>query len=686
MLSEFTEQTALGQDMYESHFGFHRAPFPVCQGQHGFFISDSIRKVLPPLLHTLRSDLGIAVVTGPPGCGKTTLLRHLRHQLKLEGRVVVCSAAALETPTELHVALANAASQQAGSETDADLRQSTVSPSRWQVLERLQRSRQLWGPVMLLVDDAHLLSVPVLNEMRAYTDETATDSSQVRCLLAGPLSLEDELARPSHADISGRIRCHVFLQSLTPQESMEYLRHQLQLVGAELNSVFALSAQEELIVAAGGMTRCLNLLADESLMVAVDQQLSVVDRDCVLSALQRLQHLPYEWNIVSRRDETPTLDIDDTSSAPTALPTHPTAQARYEVVSPGVIEFGSDDLPATPVDETANSMNTTRPSADAIDEAVVTEQPEEYAEAVDRENWVDVEFNATDSDSEQLEIAEVHHYEIGCDEVGRNEIDLVEVEDVWDELLPEAVIDDGENAVFRYSNNDPFTHDLQHCDPVVVFDRYTWIELGREIPEGDQVSFTGHHHDLLTEYQPEVNLLTGCQLQESIPLAVCTDQDIISSLLKNSPTDSGREFYLRRYSQLISAAEDSATVMEVAEDLVAILTAAAEAVTEAEAEAEADTDTTETEDAVTIPFRSGVAASGISSRRSVSSEAGTALDGTGEDVPHVARLLADLQQVQESIAELSQPAESSGAKASDSVKGRFDLLFTRLNDLREKRE
>ena len=97
-----------GLVMYETHFGFHRQPFQSADASRAFFVSESIHSILPQLLHALRSDLGIAVVTGPPGSGKTSLLRHVQRQLANEGRALVCSGASLATSADLMAVLLQA--------------------------------------------------------------------------------------------------------------------------------------------------------------------------------------------------------------------------------------------------------------------------------------------------------------------------------------------------------------------------------------------------------------------------------------------------------------------------------------------------------------------------------------------------------------------------------------------------
>ena len=357
--------------MYEAHFGFHRQPFQVCDGKNGYFQSESAIQIIPQLLHALRTDLGVAVLTGPIGCGKTTLLRHLGAMLSGSGRAVLCSAAGLESQADLLDSLLHAALQTAGQTDLQSLRTENLtgaieSATRWNVRQRLQKSTDLWGPVILLVDDAHLLSVHVLNEIRAFSEELTDGRQLVRCLIAGPLTLEDELARPSHADFSGRIRCHAFLQPLTMRESVAYLGKQLQAVGGDAAKLITNDALNYIVAAADGSPRAINLLTDESLIVAAASGVTKVDLSCVETAFRRLQHLPYAW-AVSRTDAQNGVDHDFVSEdesivtetqkiITSARKVESSTQDKpsvYEYSGPGVIEIGA----AAPNQSVAGTAN-----------------------------------------------------------------------------------------------------------------------------------------------------------------------------------------------------------------------------------------------------------------------------------------------------------------------------------------
>ncbi len=328
--------------MYETNFGFHRQPFQCADLTRAFFISESIRSILPQLLHALRSDLGIAVLTGPAGVGKTSLLKHLQTQLAHEGRAVLCSGAGLETPSEVLQTLQAASLLRAG-EGSSESASSVAISSRWSVVEQMRKTTEFWGPILLLIDDAQLLSVPVLNELRAFTEEEWHGRALVRCLIAGPLNLEEELARPAHADFSRRVRCHAFLEPLSSKESLECLNRHLSVVGGKLRDVFSPQALDLIAIASDGLPRCLTLLADESLIVAAERSTKFADEDCVRTALTRLQHLAYAWNtspLVSDHQSGPMEPVTELPVTSANIKTSHTSSTMTHV-SPGIFEFGA---------------------------------------------------------------------------------------------------------------------------------------------------------------------------------------------------------------------------------------------------------------------------------------------------------------------------------------------------------
>ncbi|MEY4187316.1 MAG: hypothetical protein RIT02_2350 [Planctomycetota bacterium] len=331
--------------MYESHFGFHRTPFQSFDPARLFIRSESISEILPRLLRCVRSSLGMALVTSVQGTGRTALLKYLRHELQNEGRTVLVSGAALDSSATLLNLLMHSAVRHAGGATLPEQPLSTCT--QWSMVESLRRSMDFWGPVILLLDDAHLAPLPVLNELRAISEEEWNGRALVRVLATAPVSFEIDLARSEYSCFSHRIRCHEVLQSLTAQECVEYLQRQLEAAGGRLAEAFTEEAVNRLVEACDGLPRSLSMLADETLAVAAEQLLKPANLTCVGTALKRLQHLACRLNASLaaesvaaehswESEETGSGELGTASSrgyvvTATSLPERPLA---------GVVEFG----------------------------------------------------------------------------------------------------------------------------------------------------------------------------------------------------------------------------------------------------------------------------------------------------------------------------------------------------------
>lgn len=322
--------------MYETRFGLHRKPFQSVVHDSDFFRSEAFKEVAPLILHALKSDLGVAVLTGPTGCGKTASLDCIRRELSANAQTILLRGGNARNPTELlhslYRLLLKSDPQSGGSVPDV--------VRRWDVLERLQRKTEFWGPLIILLDDAHLIQPESFAELRALLEEETNGQKLIRLLVSGPLALEEVLAQPAMCDFAQKIRSHVFLQPMRSVEAVEYLKHQIETSGGNASKVFDGGAIELIVTAADGNARCLNLLADESLMVCEETDSSPVTAREVNVALQRLQHLPVAWNAVPAADIGHDEYENETSDEPSSI-----RDSVIEIggLSPesGVVEIGS---------------------------------------------------------------------------------------------------------------------------------------------------------------------------------------------------------------------------------------------------------------------------------------------------------------------------------------------------------
>lgn len=561
--------------MYAEHFGLHRKPFQTPHDECSFFTSESVSAVIPSLLHAMRSDLGIAVVTGPAGVGKTATLRHLQRLLAADGKSLLLTSGAMQSTNGLFASLYRGIS--AGVD-DAGIAASatTSNVERWQVIDRLRQLSQFWGPFLLLIDDAHNLPAEVFHELRSLLEEEHAGHSLLRLLIGGSLHLEEVLAKPGLTGFGQKIRTHVFLESLRPAEAVEFLTTQLSNVGGRLPDIMEPSAVERIVVAADGYPRLLCLLADEALIIAAAQSLTRVCLKTVDEALGRLQHLPYAWNATPQRHECSDKDRID--------PDHIQDEEDVSCNTDGVIEFGapsekshnqaSDGVieigaPAELRDANAGSEVTDEVTDHDLSEEHFTpsltdgincsdaDPAEEFpsetysSEAVSREFEIehvgDVAHSgslipsAVASDPEESESggeatttlqtdAAVDEHESFTEETQQNsteEFELWQPPGEWQQIQTPAT----------ESNTHWYQRPLS-ADATAVFDRYTWNELGRVVPAGgtnpsilisgikEKVVWPARQHGIVPDDSISVEYVD--HLDETLPLEVqdsCDEHD-----------------------------------------------------------------------------------------------------------------------------------------------------------------
>jgi len=334
--------------MYEQHFKFQNMPFSANPAEWQFFESESSTALLPKVLHTLQSASGVAVVTGPDGVGKTVLLHHLHTTLSKQAQALILPGTSLQSVDDLYTCIRRSLKTLDGQSV-------TTGAGRWDVVERLQGSAEFWGPIQLLVDDAHLLNPDIFTELQFLLEQRASAQTLCRLLLAGSHTLEETLARPALSGFAQRIRTFTFLQPLRLAESIEYLKSRVSHAGSSLASCFDSDAVEAIVEAADGSPRCLNLLADESLLCAFHDNQDRVTLATVHTALSSLQHLPHAWNI-SVSDHADAA-LDDTAQQSSSWQS--SSDGVIEIGAPpetGCVEFGGGPAPSLPTSKPEESI------------------------------------------------------------------------------------------------------------------------------------------------------------------------------------------------------------------------------------------------------------------------------------------------------------------------------------------
>lgn len=275
--------------MYELHFGLKRRPFsaaptPDCCAPVG---------AMPAGFEKLRLCLiggqGIGILTAPAGTGKTLLCRKLVREFRQAYRPAFLPCGGFATRRSLLQAILY--------ELGRPYQRMGEQELRLELTTAVKHIRSERKGVILIIDEAHLLPGPLLEEIRMATNLAEGDDPLVRVLLSGQLALEERLAGPDLAAFSQRIRCHATLEPLTRQESAEYIAYHFQWAGGDIAEILDPEALDLICRASDGLPRCLNQLCDQTLLLAHASGERPAGAATVRRALDELKQLPLAWSI-----------------------------------------------------------------------------------------------------------------------------------------------------------------------------------------------------------------------------------------------------------------------------------------------------------------------------------------------------------------------------------------------------
>ena len=141
--------------------------------------------------------------------------------------------------------------------------------------------------VVLVIDEAHLLSPDQLEAIRLLTNADMDSATACSVLLVGQPTLARQLRMGIFAALDQRIATRYHITPMDLGESADYLRHHLALVG-RTDPLFADDAIARLHKASLGLPRAFNNAATAALIAATTAGKALVDDDCAKKAVAEL--------------------------------------------------------------------------------------------------------------------------------------------------------------------------------------------------------------------------------------------------------------------------------------------------------------------------------------------------------------------------------------------------------------
>jgi general secretion pathway protein A len=281
--------------MYLEYFGLKAQPFRLSPDSGFLFMSEPHIRAKAYMDYTVWNREGFLVITGEIGCGKTTLIQKLLSEL--DENVVV--AKLFQTQLD-EVEFLQALLVEFGLNPFNAKKVELLDMLNTFLIEQFLQTKQ----IVLIVDDAHNLSIKVLEEICMLAGLETHKEKIMHVILVGQPQLNETLDDPEMDQLMQRVKLRYHIRALSEQEVGPYIRHRLSVVGAKDRILFPLDTLPLIYKYAGGIPRLINTLCDTVLTCTYADNLTKITPEVVEVAAKELQWLPYAERLERRRLKT----------------------------------------------------------------------------------------------------------------------------------------------------------------------------------------------------------------------------------------------------------------------------------------------------------------------------------------------------------------------------------------------
>lgn len=271
--------------MYEAFFGLNQSPFEISPDPRFLYPTAQHYEALANLFYAIRRRKGFAVLTGEVGTGKTLLVRCLLE--KLEKQRVKYSY--IFNPSLTPVEFLRYTAADLGVEINwKDKSDLLLGLSRF-----LVRQSQQGLTAVLVVDEAHLLSCEMLEEIRLLNNLETSQGKLLQMVLVGQPEMDEKLDSPGLRQLKQRVVFRCQLRPFSVEEVREYVSWRLKRAGCrEAFSLFPEDAIQVIHCYSRGYPRLINTICENALISAYAAEAHTISTGMIEEACADLRIFP----------------------------------------------------------------------------------------------------------------------------------------------------------------------------------------------------------------------------------------------------------------------------------------------------------------------------------------------------------------------------------------------------------
>lgn len=252
--------------MYESYYGFKSTPFMRSIDIKSLYQHQEFVEVKHRLKYAMEKRT-FAVITGPVGAGKTTVLRCIREELNNNAYTYIYISQSALTPKIFY------------NEILKQMNLNTVysKPEAKRMVNRAVMNMYNTNKIpVIVVDEAHLLSDAMLEEIRFLINFDMDSMSPLSLILMGQTELKQRLRLKTLEAISQRIMIKFHIEGLDRAGCEDYILTHLKVAGLG-TPLFTDEAINEIFQYAAGIPRRINNLCEKCLLEGYIQEKKLID-------------------------------------------------------------------------------------------------------------------------------------------------------------------------------------------------------------------------------------------------------------------------------------------------------------------------------------------------------------------------------------------------------------------------
>jgi general secretion pathway protein A len=252
--------------MYLSHYNLVEKPFQISTDPKFLWLGEKHREALAVLKYSIINNQGFVLLTGDVGTGKTTLINALVNSLDEDTIVAVVSDPKLDR-LEFFNLITRAFKINKVFKNKLDF-----SIFFGQFLNYAYNNNK---NVLLVIDEAQNVSLELLEEIRLLSNIEIPERKLLNIFFVGQSEFNRILMTNECRPLRQRITVTYNIESLTENETREYIAHRLEVAGTT-GEIFTKGAIEKVYSFSKGYPRLINIMCDHALLTGYVKDLTTI--------------------------------------------------------------------------------------------------------------------------------------------------------------------------------------------------------------------------------------------------------------------------------------------------------------------------------------------------------------------------------------------------------------------------